>query len=177
MSCRYLARVIFVVFLGLSLSACDYVKVLYEMVAGSREAEMKIDFKSPVLPDFVESLKGFSGVEPTGRWTEADTKNNKSVITFKSELPETFTLELTVGGAFGPNLERSSKVVIGDIGMKFKTSGGEEVYRFEFKGLRHAKTIEIVPAKATSPLSIGKGNDPRLLGIMLLSLRLLPLKE
>ena len=177
MGCRYLAQVVFVVFFGLSLSACDYVKVLYEMVTESNEDGAKIDFKSPVLPIFVESLKGFSGSEPTGRWTEADAKNNRAVITFKSELPETFTLELTVGGAYGPNLEKSSKVVIGDIGKKFKPSGGEQVYRFEFTGVRHAKTIEIVPAKPTSPQSIGQGNDPRLLGIMLLSLRLLPLKN
>jgi len=128
-----------------------------------------IDFVTPGYPTFVAETQGISGNEPWGRWTAGD----KAIIKFKDPLPRAFYLELIVKWAFGPNAKSPIKIRVGANEQTFTVTQDNEIFRFEFLIDQNVNTIEIIPPKPTSPKSMKKNNDDRLLGVGLVKLRII----
>jgi len=128
-----------------------------------------IDFVKPGYPTFVTETQGISGNEPWGRWTAGD----KAIIKFKDPLPRAFYLELIVKWAFGLNANAPIKIRVGTNEQTFTVTQTNEIFRFEFLIDQNVNTIEIIPPKPTSPKSMKKNNDERLLGVGLVKLRII----
>ena len=133
-------------------------------------ASGEVDFARHELPASVASTGGLSHAEPWGRWTEGGV----ATIRLASPLPRSFTLELAARTAYGPNAGAPFRARVGDQEREFTVSGVPEVIRLEFDLRRSADTIEIRVPRPTSPSSLGQGEDARLLGLGLRSLRVIP---
>jgi len=130
-----------------------------------------IDFAKPGYPAFVKDVKGVSGVEKWGRWTDANLAP-AARIQFDRPLPKAFTLELRLT-ALGPNASKPVRVRAGSV-EKAITLGkpAETSHRIEFTGV-DADTIEIVPPEPILPGVVQPGNaDARKVGVGLISLKI-----
>jgi phosphoglycerol transferase len=136
---------------------------------GSKETNM-IDFRVKDYPTHVASVSGISGQEPAGRWTDGPT----AVIHFKKTLPPTFQLKLQTFFAFGPNLGMPIVVRAGSIQKEFTITKPDELFVLDFEGVANADRIEFVIPKPASPKELAVGDDPRKLGIGLVSLGIEP---
>jgi hypothetical protein len=126
-----------------------------------------IDFTRPLVGQ-LSLVRGMSGAEPWGAWTEGPTVK----LRWWGELPHKFTLILDVR-AFGPNVGKPVFVKIGGQSISFTLSKAEPQQvrlAFDLKAPGDTMTIEI-PAP-TSPASLGLSSDARLLGLGLTSLRI-----
>ena len=155
--------------MGTLLLGCDYIEVIYDAIRAKDPMDLTngIDFKKADLPPFVESFSGISFPEKGGRWT--DTRPGEpAVITFKTDLPENVTLIFHVHGAYGPNREKKSKIIVGDQEKTFKPTDYDIVYTMPFKGLKGVRTIKILPAEPTKPSVFSPpSGDNRNIAIML----------
>ena len=122
-----------------------------------------IDFTRSDLPAFIKSIKGLSGPESWGRWS--DSKLNRSVeIMFYKPLPASFKLIIRAQ-AFGPNSGKPIKILIGDhfSTLTFSNTITEQQTDMVNKG--PVFRIEFIPPFPKSPLSLGLSEDSRELGI------------
>ena len=125
-----------------------------------------IDFAREGYPSFLEKVTGVSQHETWGRWTDA----KEATIKFKQKLPEKFTLEL-IAQAFGPNINNPLTVKVGKAIKEITiTTGVPGNYELSFEGI-NSDSLTLVPAKPTTPKSIGVNEDTRLLGIGLIKLK------
>jgi hypothetical protein len=129
--------------------------------------EEGIQFAKAGYPSFLQSVSGVSGYEPWGRWTEG----KEVVFKFKKKLPKKFTLELTAQ-AFGPNVNEPLTVKLGKItkGVTL-TSDRPKVYMVQLSGV-DTDALILLPAKPTTPKSMGVNEDLRSLGIGLVKLKI-----
>ena len=126
-----------------------------------------IDFTKPGYPTFIAGATGMSHAESWGRWTEGA----KTVFRFKQPLPQTFTLVIKAN-AFGPNIGEAIKVKIGAAQQEFNATQEEKTHRLSFAPSQPADTIEFLIPKPASPQELKLSQDPRKLGIGLISLKI-----
>lgn len=131
-----------------------------------------IDFTRPGYPTFVAEVSGVARHEPWGRWSDANTSPTVK-IRFKEPLPAKFTLEL-VAKPFGPNVDKPVKVVVGKVEKSFSAKvNPKNMYSVSFDKIKGVDTIEIVPAKPTSPNEVNpQSGDRRKIGLGLIALRI-----
>lgn len=116
----------------------------------------------PNYPSFIKSVIGMSGYETAGRWTEA-----KNVIfIFNKNIPATFTLELDLAGAFGPNAGKEIQIKTGGWRGQFIVDVNPRLYKILVKTKSPTDRIEFIIPEPISPNELGGINDPRKLGIM-----------
>ncbi|WP_431482038.1 DUF7024 domain-containing protein [Pseudomonas thivervalensis] len=125
-----------------------------------------IVFTRPGWPAFIQTVSGFSSPEPWGRWSEGNPR-----LVFTSPLPQTFTLIMTAQ-AFGPNVEKPAKVLIGTREYEVKLDGAASEVRIQVDLMgQTTDTISFLPSKPISPRALGINSDKRKLGIGFVSLR------
>jgi hypothetical protein len=126
-----------------------------------------IEFKKPGYPNFLVGVKGVSGHEPWGRWSDS----KEVIFKFKQPLPTQLTLALT-GGAMGPNIGKAFKIKIGSEEREMIFKGdpfkAPATQRIEFKLNSPSDTIQITVPEPSKPPS----GDARMLGIGLISLQI-----
>jgi phosphoglycerol transferase len=141
-----------------------------------REALLLPRFGAPItfterpLPRGVSVVSGFSGVEPTGRWTEG----RLARIEFEQPLPSRFALRVDTAMAMPPSADVDLPVRIGGVARTMRLRAGESTAEIEFDGVTAASAIDFVIPKPVSPRELGMGPDPRQLGFALRSLTVLP---
>jgi len=116
------------------------------------------------LPSFLTRIEGLSGYEQglEGRWSDGD----ELTLVFREALPSKFTLILGVNDLFGPNLNQSIAVEVGDWSGTFPGEVNENIEL----GISNSKVTNIVKIKIphpVTPMSYIGGHDDRLLGIRL----------
>jgi phosphoglycerol transferase len=123
-------------------------------------AAFAINFAVPD-PDFSRvRLRGVSGQEPWGRWS-----NEKAVqIEYGKALPRALTLRLEAN-AYGPNADQDFIVRIGQHSQRVRVADqpGPVSLDFDTSGAEHLITIEV--PQPVSPHKLGHGDDMRELGI------------
>jgi phosphoglycerol transferase len=137
---------------------------------GDSKQTRVVDFREKNYRADVASVSGIGGYESWGRWTvEA-----RAVVQFKKALPSTFQLKLQTTGAFGPNAGIPILVRVGSIQKEFTITGTNELILLDFEGVANADRIEFVIPKPTSPKELAMSEDPRMLGLGLVSLAIAP---
>jgi hypothetical protein len=125
----------------------------------------------PGLPNFIDTIYGFSINEPWGRWTEGDV----GIIKFSQQLPDRFSIELT-GGAFGGNIGKPIKFFVGGVERKVVFAGNpfdhNKIVKLDFVNEAKSDTIVIILPFAIPVSAI----DSRRLGIGLRNLKIIPEK-
>ena len=116
----------------------------------------------PNYPSFIKSVAGMSGNEPTGRWSEG----KHVIFTFTQNLPATFTVELDLVSALGPNAGQLAKIRVGDWEQMFEVETKPNTQKFYVKTSKPSDSIEFIIPKPTSPKELGASDDPRKLGIL-----------
>ena len=132
-----------------------------------------IDFKRDGYPSFIAQVVGLSGLEPWGRWSDADTGGLVVRFTFKDKLPAAFNLVVTAN-AFGPNEGKPIQVKAGQVTQEWTIKNAAEpgTYTIKFEKV-DGNTLEFTPPAPTSPVSQNKDTpDPRKLGIAFVSLKI-----
>lgn len=131
-----------------------------------------IDFSKKILPSFVKTLSGLSGVEEWGRWSDADL-GSMVEITFADPLPKSFTLELN-GSAFGPNIGSQLTIIYGEEARNIRISGSDFVLIEKFgPSNRTISDIKFMPRNPVSPQELGISDDTRKIAIGFKSLKIL----
>lgn len=130
-----------------------------------------IDFKRDGYPSFLGSVKGMSGKESFGRWSDAD----EVIFEFKDPLRNAFSIDLKVA-TFPSSSGLTYKVKAGSIEKEFvlKTTNLEamEKVSLTFDGVVDGRQIIIKVPKAQSPKELGLNSDDRRLGLALAELRI-----
>jgi phosphoglycerol transferase len=132
-----------------------------------------IEFKKDGYPAFITQVAGMSGLEPWGRWSDADVGGPVVRFTFKDKLPAAFKLVVTAN-AFGPNEGKSIQVKAGQATQELTIKNAAEpgAYTIKFEKV-DGNTLEFTPPAPTSPASLNKDSpDQRKLGIGFVSLKL-----
>jgi len=127
-----------------------------------------ISFNQPVYPSFIESVKGLSGPEPWGRWSDG----KEVILTFKNPLPE--KCELVIRATVLPdNAGRPIPLKVGqwedDLKITPDPIEKSKDYKMKIKNTDQAKEIRITIPNPAQP---GNG-DSRTLGIAFISLKIL----
>ena len=142
-----------------------------EMLGPRYEATLAegIDFRKPGYPRGVVDVRGMSGYEPWGRWTNS----SETRFTFSEPLPNSFVLEIT-GGAVGPNVGKPVSVKIGAQTKSFIFSADPfktqpETRSLEFTSSNPVYTIELQTPNLWRPGAA----DTRDLGIALVAIRVI----
>ena len=132
-----------------------------------------IDFRKDGYPAFISQIAGMSGLEPWGRWSDADAGGPVVRFTFKDKLPAAFKLVVTAH-AFGPNEGKPIQVKAGQVTQEWTIKNAAEsgTYTIKFEKV-DGNTLEFTPPAPTSPASLNKDTpDPRKLGIAFVSLKI-----
>ncbi len=117
-----------------------------------------INFSRNYYPDFIKAVIGMSHQEPWGRWSDATLGRNITFV-FEHKLPRKFNLQVKLQ-AYGKNVGKNVKVVIGDQIKEFKLeSASLREYNIPFNNV-DADTIKFIVPYPTSP-----EGDSRKLGI------------
>lgn len=131
-----------------------------------------VDFTRNGLPLFIKDLRGLSGEEPWGRWSDAYVSSSIR-FEFFEPLPDRFTLELEAN-AFGPNIGRDLKVNIGSRTYDAHIPEGNFSVALDVDlGEEKANIIEFIPPAPTSPKELGLSEDGRKLGIGFIRMRII----
>lgn len=136
-----------------------------------RPDALMISFTSGRYPPAVAEIRGVSAPEGWGTWSEGP----RVEVRFKQPLPPSFDLAVRLGTAFGSNRELPVKVRVGDKEQTFVPDRDPFQATLQFRGVggeRGSLFFEI--PKPESPLERGSGQDPRKLGIGLISLVVTP---
>lgn len=130
-----------------------------------------IDFKKEGYPSFVAEVSGMSGVEPWGRWSDADAGGPAVRFKFKDKLPASFDLVLQAN-AFGPNEGKAVKVKVGQATQDWviKNADPANTYTLKLNNV-DSDTIEFMPPSPATPKSQGVSGDMRILGVGFVSLK------
>lgn len=107
-------------------------------------------------------FSGFSGVEPTGRWTEGETAK----IILLERFPESFTIHIEAY-AFGPNIGKRIIFSIGSITKGLVLSHKIRSYHLSFEGVSPSHDLEISVPNPISPKELNLSDDDRKIGVFL----------
>ena len=124
-----------------------------------------INFKRDGYPSFVADVHGLADEkEFFGRWSVAD----EVTINFVEPLPAKFTVEL-VASAFGPNVNKPMKIIVGEKEQQFVLASGyvEKMQKVLIHVSIAGKVTSIkfrIPF-ARTPKSMASSTDERRLGI------------
>jgi phosphoglycerol transferase len=122
----------------------------------------------------IEVVKGLSGAEPWGKWTDGSTVAFK----FKDNLPKDFRLLLMVNNSFGPNIDKQFNVNIATQSQRFAGPARPKLVQLEFKDVPgNTRDITIRVPAPQSPLALGIGKDARKLGLGLIFIALEPITK
>ncbi|HVS26526.1 MAG TPA: hypothetical protein VHE58_04420 [Burkholderiales bacterium] len=127
-----------------------------------------ITFNRDGYPGFVSSVKGISGKEGFGRWTDG----TQAVIEFTQPLPKNFTLKIKAA-PFAPSMGKPIKIVVGTAQLETKFSKPEPtevVIPVATDGNARSIIFELPDAK--SPKELGLSGDSRRLSLALVSLKI-----
>ncbi len=122
-----------------------------------------IDFSKNILPDFVESIYGFSSPEKIGRWTNADIAR----VIFRDPLPKILRIEV-LARANGFNINQPILVVVGsDAHIFWPKSFEPHSYELVFNCRAPGRMIEFFVPHAISQqhLTGGQSSDSRRIGL------------
>ena len=128
-----------------------------------------IDFRDlkQALPPSLQGVNGLAAQESWGRWSNSD----HVLVSFLNCLPKG---ELTIdirGHAFGPNINKPIKAVIGTSEKFFTLKDFDENLSVSLNNNEEcANQLLLQVPKKTSPLELGISNDKRTLGIGLVQL-------
>jgi hypothetical protein len=126
----------------------------------SREAArppLAIDFSQPQI---LFGLKGFSGPEAWGRWTEG----GEAALILGAPLPPRFDLVLEAK-AFGPNAGAPLEIRAGGVVRTLVLGTGLTNERVPFRDVAPSRTLVFRIPHPVSPREMGLGEDDRRLGI------------
>lgn len=126
-------------------------------------------FSGAKLPSYVARVRGLSGSEGWGTWSEGPRVD----IDFAQPLPRSFDLAIRVGPVFGPNKGQPIRVSAGGKEQAFVAQEPFEGL-LQFRDVGAASTLSFAIPQPSSPLELGTGADARKLGIGLVSLRVIP---
>lgn len=130
-----------------------------------------IDFTQLTWPNFIHNIKGISGAEPWGRWSDANL--NRSVdFEFSSPLPRNFVLVLKAL-AFSRDGEQYVAINIGkqEWQVILKSDTTEIRLPISLKN-DEERVIKFIPKDPVSPQTLGQSADDRKLGVGFIGLRL-----
>lgn len=130
------------------------------------EKPLVIDFAKPRQERIIATFEGLSGVEPWGRWSDANESHTVN-IRLKAPLPAMGTFAITARG-FGPNAVRPTTIRLGAIEHKVTFGPNDTTCVIEHQSFTSITMIEFVPPQPVSPKELGVGNDERRLGIGLI---------
>ena len=140
--------------------------------AGRREragsALRQVDFSQPRLAYAVDAVKGLSGREPWGRWSDADLHPHVE-IRFREPLPAQGTIALTAR-AFGPNVGQPIRIRIGSQASELRFDAHDTTAIASYALSHGPRSLEIEPPLPTPPQELGISRDTRRLGIGLVRL-------
>lgn len=130
-------------------------------------------FHLPGAPATVKHFTGLSRAEDWGRWSNANLAA-RVTIEYQAPLPDHFKLIITAK-AIGENVDQPIPIRVGSQ-QQFLYAGRQiDTTTFFFHNSEKARTIEIIPP---APLLTNTGNitgqDPRRLGIGLVSMQVIP---
>ncbi len=117
--------------------------------------EQGIDFTIEGYPDFIREWDGFSGYEPSRRWS----KGKRSALIFNEKLPGSFNLVFS-GAPFVVSKNSSLAVVVGTDEQRIDLKSGFQQYRVAFENV-DADKIEFIYKQPISPVEMNMGRDRR----------------
>ena len=124
-------------------------------------------FNNPVFPAQLSAVRGVSGPEAWGRWTDGKLVE----FEFAEPLRQRFTLVLRLR-PFGPNSGKDMVLRVGSQEHLVTLLPGENEYRVQVDlGREQARLIMLQPPVPTSPRMLDKSADDRMLGVGLSVLR------
>ncbi len=126
-----------------------------------------IDFKKPGYPIFVKSVQGIAGHEPWGAWTDGSV----ATFQFNQPLPQHFVLEIS-GGAWESNVNKPVGITIGEV-RKEAIFKGDPFNGPETVSLDYTLTDVNDSIQITVPYPVGGPKDTRLIGVGLISLKVI----
>ena len=127
------------------------------------------DLLTNSTPPCIKSIKGMSRNEGWAKWTNSDSVH----INFIRTLPESFDLILDIAAVFGPNINQSFKVIVGNSTQEFKPVNGKpSLVRLHFENQVFSDRITLIVPEPASPKKYLGTGDKRLLGIALKSFRI-----
>jgi phosphoglycerol transferase len=127
------------------------------------EKKRTIDFRVPVVPEFVTSIHGFSGLEDFGRWTNADIAR----IVLEHPLPRKVKVSLTLR-AHETNVKQPILVVVGGRAQVLKSVTYKlKTFQLKFRCRFESQMIELFIPNAISlnHESAGVNSDTRRIGL------------
>jgi hypothetical protein len=134
----------------------------------------QIDLSRSDLPDIVDYVNGLSGVEPWGRWSDANLSSDFT-IKFRRNLPRNLIIKFSASlfsGVRGDDLE----ILVGSKRFHINMKQGVNEYRFDVNGLECCvDTIKFIPPGPVSPKELGISEDPRMLSVGFQKIELLVL--
>jgi phosphoglycerol transferase len=139
----------------------------------SRETMVRqIDFERAWLSPAVSAIKGLSGREQWGRWSDADV-HPQVEIRFRDPLPSRGSIALTAR-AFGPNVGQPIRVRIGRHETELRFEAHDTTATTTYALSQAPQSLEIAPPHPVRPRELGGSEDPRRLGIGLVRLTIRP---
>jgi phosphoglycerol transferase len=147
-------------------------KVAYQISLGGYSlirvsADDLIDFSNQAWPGVLTKIRGVSGPESFGRWSDSD----QVALEFAAPLPKRFTFALTAS-AFGPDVDLPFKISVGQEEQSFRLSALPKKLSLTFNSTGTERTVVITIPKPMSPKELGISSDDRRLGIALQQLRI-----
>jgi phosphoglycerol transferase len=122
-----------------------------------------IQFSRGGYPAFVRDVKGVSGREDFGRWTEGP----EAIIAFSQPLPTAFTLTVETVRAYGPNAGKRLRIKAGTWSGEADLTSAPQVLQFPVKSSAAPDSIQLLIPAPQSPKQAGENADSRMLGVAL----------
>jgi hypothetical protein len=128
-----------------------------------------IQFSKPGYPNFLTGVKGVSGVEAWGRWTNG----SHAHFEFLYPLPKQFTLQIQLR-AFGPNVNQAVRIQVGEEVQVIYPREMMQTFRVPFLLTESTNTLTIFIPRAIAPKELNpQDSDTRKLGLGLESLQII----
>lgn len=131
-------------------------------------AVRELRFKEADLPLFVERVRGFSVVEPWGRWTLGATAS----VELKEPLPDRVRVTLEVRDMPAERKKHPVRVRVGEQEQSFLLTGANQTFELDFMQTRGAHTVEFLLSSGSADVSAVESRDLGI-GLVRLSLRAL----
>jgi hypothetical protein len=131
-----------------------------------------VDFSRASLSPAIQAIKGVSGQEQWGRWSDANLHSGVE-IRFRAPLPQRGAVTLTAR-AFGPNAGQPIRVRIGGHETEWRFGVQDTTAIATYSVHAPSQVLEIVPPYPTRPCDIDASHDSRRLGIGLVRLTIMP---
>jgi hypothetical protein len=130
-----------------------------------------IVFQGAAMPPWVALIRGLSGAEPWGTWSEG----SRVEIVLAQPLPPSFDLGIRLSNVFGSNGRLPVRVRVGDKEQSFVPDHLPFEATLAFRDVGASRTVvSFEIPKPESPLELGMSKDPRKLGIGFFALTVTP---